>query len=94
VIVRISGEGRWRLPDELAPRLIDDELRVMRAAGEAAGEQDESEYRYLLLALCRYVRQCGVPLPNAAQAAHMTIPSPAMTLEETVAMLAEPPTLW
>ena len=89
MIVRISGEGRWRLPDELAARLIDDELRIMRAAGE----QDESEYRYLLLALCRYVRQCGVPLPNAAQPAHMTIPSPAMTLEETVAMLAEPPAL-
>ncbi|MDX6630085.1 MAG: hypothetical protein QOH00_2331 [Gaiellales bacterium] len=89
VIVRIAGEGRWRLADEVAKKLMDDDLRMMRAVDA----EHEVEYRYLLLALCRYIRQRGQRLPAGAQPADITVPSPEMTLAETSELLSERPGL-
>jgi hypothetical protein len=89
VIVRIAGEGRWRLADDRARRLLDDDFRLMRAVED----ERELDYRYLLLGLCRYVRVHGQQLPACAQAADLTLPSPEMTIAETAELLAEQPSL-
>ncbi|MDP9257470.1 MAG: hypothetical protein M3Q31_13055 [Actinomycetota bacterium] len=85
MIVRIAGEGRWRIADGRARELLAEDLRLLRAVDDEC----EVDYRYQLLALCRYVRQHGQRLPSVARGADLTIPSPEMTLAETVELLAE-----
>jgi hypothetical protein len=89
MIVRIAGEGRWRVPDGRARELLREDFRLMRAV------QDEREvdYRHQLLAICRYVRRHGQRLAPSAHDADLTIPSPEMTLAETADLLAEQPGL-
>ena len=55
----------------------------------AVDDERETEYRHQLLGLCRFVRRHGQPLPPGAHLADLTIPSPQMTLAETVELLAE-----
>ena len=69
MIVRIAGEGRWRVPDGRSAELLREDLRLMCAV------DDE--------------RRHGQPLPPGAHLADLTIPSPQMTLAETVELLAE-----
>jgi hypothetical protein len=89
MIVRIAGEGRWRLPDGRARALLAEDLRLMRAVDD----EREADYHYQVLALCRYVRQHGQRLPTVARGADLTIPSPQMTLAETIELLSEQPSL-
>jgi hypothetical protein len=87
MIVRIAGEGRWRLADDAARRLLADDLRLMRAVDESR----EVEYEYLLVALCRYVRVHGERVSDVADGeADITVPSPDMSLDETIELLSQP----
>jgi hypothetical protein len=65
--------------------MLREDLRLMRAVDD----ERETEYRHQLLSLCRYVHRHGQRLPPGAQVANLTIPSPQMTLAETVELLAE-----
>jgi hypothetical protein len=85
VIVRIAGEGHWRLADAEARRLLADDLRLMRAVDDSR----DVEYEYLLVALCRFVRMRGEPVHDGGGEADITIPSPDMSLEETIDLLAQ-----
>jgi hypothetical protein len=89
MIVRIAGEGRWRLADGRARALLAEDLRLMCAVDD----EREVDYHYQVLALCRYVRQHGQPLPAVARDADITIPSPQMSLAETIELLSERPGL-
>jgi hypothetical protein len=89
MIVRIAGEGRWRLSDGRARALLAEDLRLMRAVDD----EREADYHYQVLALCRFVRQHGERLPAVARDADVTIPSPQMTLAETIELLSEQPSL-
>lgn len=86
MIVRIAGEGRWRLGDEAAKQLLADDLRLMLAVDD----QREVEYGYLLVALCRFVRSHGQNLSADDDGeADITVPSPQMSLAETIDLLSE-----
>jgi hypothetical protein len=89
MIVRIAGEGRWHLPDGQSRQLLREDFRLMRAVED----EREVDYRHQLLAICRYVRQHGQRLAPSAHDADLTIPSPEMTLAQTVDLLAEQPGL-
>jgi hypothetical protein len=60
VIVRISGEGQYRLPDEDAPRLNDLDNEAV-AAAEAQDEEKFDEVWQQMLAL---VESDGEPVPD------------------------------
>jgi hypothetical protein len=85
VIVRIAGERRWRIAVARARELLAEDLRLVRAVDD----ERDVDYRYQLLALCRYVRQYGQRLPALRAAPTSRSPSPEMTLAETVELLAE-----
>jgi hypothetical protein len=89
MIVRIAGEGRWRVPDGRSRELLREDFRLMRAVHD----EREVDYRHQLLAICRYVRQHGQHLAPSAHDADLTIPSAEMTLAETADLLAEQPGL-
>jgi hypothetical protein len=85
IIARIAGEGRWSLEGPSAEKIMEDDRLLSRAVDD----EREVEYRYLLAALCRYVRTNGRHLSIGAGDADVTIPSPAMSLEEVVELLSE-----
>ena len=60
MIVRISGEGQYRLPDEDAPRLNDLDNEAV-AAAEAQDEEKFDEVWQQMLAL---VESDGEPVPD------------------------------
>ena len=53
MIVRIAGEGRWRVPDGRSRELLREDFLLARAVHD----EREVDYRQQLLAICRYVRQ-------------------------------------
>jgi hypothetical protein len=80
VIVRLMGEGQYRVDDALLERLnaLDDEAT---AALEAA---DETELDKRLEEMFTLVRSSGEPLPdNDLSPSDVIIPPADLTLEET-----------
>ncbi|MHB8531733.1 MAG: PspA-associated protein PspAA [Solirubrobacteraceae bacterium] len=60
MIVRISGEGQYRLPDDERPRLNELELAVV-----ATVESDrEEDFPAAFEALLEFVRTGGAPVPD------------------------------
>jgi hypothetical protein len=80
VIVRIMGEGQWRVPDELGERLneMDDH------AIAALGEDDEERLDGILEEMAQLVRAEGTQLPaEDLSPSDAIIPPTDLTLEET-----------
>jgi len=79
MIVRISGEGQFDLPDEGAEALGD----LERAVGEAVEEKNEADYRQAFAALLEYVRGNGRPLrEDELETSNVILPPPDTTLDE------------
>ncbi|MFE0703601.1 hypothetical protein [Streptomyces sp. NPDC058872] len=86
MIVRIMGEGQWKLADTHVVELnkLDDELLVEMESGDAEG------FRRTLGALLDAVRRLGAPLPDAAlEPSELILPAPDASLEEVRAMLSD-----
>jgi hypothetical protein len=79
VIVRIMGEGQWRLDDDAIGRLneLDNE------AGEALAREDEEELRRLLRTMAEEVRSHGDRLDDAdLHPSDAIVPPEDLSLEE------------
>ncbi|MFE0644465.1 hypothetical protein ACFW2Y_23060 [Streptomyces sp. NPDC058877] len=86
MIVRIMGEGQWKLADTHVAELnkLDDELLVEMESGDAEG------FRRTLGALLDAVRRLGAPLPDAAlEPSELILPAPEASLEEVRALLSD-----
>ncbi|MET7703931.1 hypothetical protein [Streptomyces sp. NPDC005485] len=86
MIVRIMGEGQWKLDDSDVAGLnkLDDELLAEMESG------DEDGFRRTLGALLDAVRHLGEPLADEAlQPSGLILPAPDATLEEVRAMLSD-----
>ncbi|MFF9847507.1 PspA-associated protein PspAA [Streptomyces litmocidini] len=86
MIVRIMGEGQWKLADSRLVELngLDDELLEEMEAG------DEEGFRRTLGALLDAVRRLGSPLPDEVlEPSELILPAPDATLDEVRAMLSE-----
>ncbi|MFF1548816.1 hypothetical protein [Streptomyces sp. NPDC058291] len=86
MIVRIMGEGQWKLADSHFVELseLDDELLAEMESG------DESGFHRTLGALLDAVRRLGDPLPDdALEPSELILPSPDASLEEVRQMLGD-----
>ncbi|GHF32192.1 hypothetical protein GCM10010218_11470 [Streptomyces mashuensis] len=84
MIVRIMGEGQWKVDDSGFAELngLDDELLDEMESG------DETGFRRTLGALLDTVRRLGAPLPDdALEPSELILPAPDASLEEVRAML-------
>jgi len=79
MIVRISTEGQYRLPDEFADRLNDLDNDVV-AAVEAG---DEERFGEVFAQLLELVRADGTPLgEDELEESDVILPPPDLTFEE------------
>ncbi|MFD3948052.1 hypothetical protein [Streptomyces sp. NPDC058579] len=86
MIVRIMGEGQWKLADSHLVELnkLDDELLDEMESG------DDEGFHRTLSALLDEVRRIGEPLPDdALEPSELILPAPDATLEEVRAMLRD-----
>ncbi|MFD7443459.1 hypothetical protein [Streptomyces sp. NPDC059909] len=86
MIVRIMGEGQWRVDDCHFVELnkLDDELLAEMESG------DGTAFRGTLCALLDAVRRFGAPLPDdSLEPSELILPSPDATLEEVRDMLSD-----
>ncbi|GAA2805307.1 PspA-associated protein PspAA [Streptomyces showdoensis] len=86
MIVRIMGEGQWKLADSHFAELnkLDDELLEEMESG------DEEGFRRTLGALLDAVRRLGEPLPDdALEPSELILPDDGASLEEVRAMLSD-----
>ncbi|HEY9375083.1 PspA-associated protein PspAA [Streptomyces sp.] len=86
MIVRIMGEGQWRVADShlLELNKLDDELLAEMERG------DEEGFRRTLGALLDAIRRLGEPLPDAAlEPSELILPEPDATLDEVREMLSD-----
>ncbi len=86
MIVRILGEGQYRVPDDQRAALekLDDDLDA------AVGAGDEARFGQALAALTAEVRTAGDALADDAFApSDLVVPFADATLDETKAMLAD-----
>lgn len=86
MIVRILGEGQFRLPDAAADTLnaIDERLEAAVAA------RDEASFTTELAALVAAVRSQGEPLPeDELVGSDAVVPDPDTTLDEARSLLSE-----
>lgn len=86
MIVRIMGEGQWRLADSHFVELnkLDDELLAEMESG------DEDGFHRTLGALLDAVRRLGDPLPDdALEPSELILPAPDASLEEVREMLSD-----
>ncbi|MEU4102751.1 hypothetical protein AB0F16_19540 [Streptomyces tanashiensis] len=86
MIVRIMGEGQWKLADSHVVELnrLDDELLEEMESG------DEEGFRRTLGALLDAVRQLGEPLPDEAlEPSELILPAPDAGLDEVREMLSD-----
>jgi hypothetical protein len=86
VIVRLMGEGQYRVDDGLLPQLNELDERA-QAALEA---DDEPALDDVLNAMWQLVRDRGEPLPDEdLSASDLIIPPSDLTLEETRQLFTE-----
>ena len=79
MIVRISGEDQYRLPDEDAERVQELESAVVAAVD--AG--DEDAFARTFSELLGYVREHGTPLgSDELEASNVILPPPDLSFEE------------
>ncbi|MDX3310392.1 PspA-associated protein PspAA [Streptomyces sp. NPDC054884] len=86
MIVRIMGEGQWKLADSHFVELnkLDDDLLEEMESG------DEDGFHRTLVALLDAVRRLGEPLPDEAlEPSELILPSPEASLEEVREMLSD-----
>ncbi|MFG2866521.1 hypothetical protein [Streptomyces sp. NPDC048338] len=86
MIVRIMGEGQWKLADDRFTELntLDAELLAEMESG------DEDGFRRTLGALLDAVRRFGDPLPDdSLEPSELILPSADATLEEVREMLSD-----
>jgi hypothetical protein len=86
VIVRLMGEGQFRIGDELLPTLneLDDRAQAAADAG------DEAELDRLLEDMWKLVLAEGERLPNDdLSASDVVIPPSDLTLEETKRLFSD-----
>ncbi|WP_395360217.1 hypothetical protein ACHGLA_10085 [Streptomyces sp. YH02] len=86
MIVRIMGEGQWKLADSHFVELnkLDDELLQEMESG------DEEGFRRTLNALLDAVRRLGEPLPDdALEPSELILPAPDAGLDEVKEMLSD-----
>jgi PspA-Associated protein len=86
VIVRLMGEGQYRVSDELRQRLeaLDDEAMA------ALNDEDEGELDAKLDEMSELVRKEGERLPDEdLSASDAVIPPSDLTLEETRQLFSE-----
>ncbi len=86
MIVRIMGEGQYRVDDALAERLNELDDRAM----EALDRQDEAELDRYLDEMAQLVRNEGSRLPDDdLSASDAVVPPSDLTLAETAKLLSE-----
>ena len=86
MIVRIMGEGQYRVDDGLAERLNELDDRAM----EALDRQDEAELDRRLDEMAQLVRSEGSRLPDDdLSASDAVVPPSDLTLAETAKLLSE-----
>jgi len=86
VIVRLMGEGQFRIDEACVARL--DELDDL--AMEALGREDEAELDARLDEMWTVVREQGAPLDEAdLSPSDLIIPPSDLTLEETRALFSD-----
>jgi hypothetical protein len=79
VIVRLMGEGQYRVPDELTAELN----RLDEEGARAVEAGDETQLRELLERMSLAVRDSGERLEDAdLSASDLIIPPPDLSLEE------------
>jgi hypothetical protein len=86
VIVRLMGEGQYRIEDELMQRLneLDDQAQA------AADSEDEPELDRVLDEMWQLVQAEGERLPDDdLSASDAAVPPSDLTLEETKRLFAE-----
>ena len=86
MIVRISGEGQFEVPDEHLGELnsLDDDLAKAVDAG------DEAQFKTALEALLASVRTVGEELPaDYIGPSELVLPSPDSTIEEVREVLGD-----
>ncbi|MFE7517426.1 PspA-associated protein PspAA [Streptomyces sp. NPDC057540] len=86
MIVRIMGEGQWKLADSHFVELnrLDDELLEEMESG------DEEGFRRTLSAVLEAVRRLGSPLPDdALEPSELILPAEEASLDEVRAMLSD-----
>jgi PspAA-like protein len=80
VIVRIMGEGQWRVSEEVSARLNDLDDQAIAALGE----DDEQRLDTVLEEMAALVRSEGAPLAvEELTPSEAVIPPSDLTLEET-----------
>ena len=80
MIVRVMGEGQFRIDDALIERLNSLDDRAL----EALERDDEAELDRYLDEMAALVRSCGNPLPpEELSPSDIVIPPSDLTLEET-----------
>jgi len=86
MIVRIMGEGQFRVDDALAERLNELDDRAM----EALDRQDEAELDRRLDEMAQLVRSEGSRLPDDdLSASDAVVPPSDLTLAETAKLLSD-----
>ena len=86
MIVRIMGEGQYRVDDAIAERLNELDDRAM----EALDRQDEAELDGYLDQMAQLVRSEGSRLPDDdLSASDAVVPPSDLTLAETAKLLSE-----
>jgi hypothetical protein len=86
MIVRLSGEGQYRVGDDVVQRLNDLDER----AQAAVDENDEPELDRRLDEMWELVRREGEPLPeDDLSPSDFVIPPSDLTLEETKRLFSE-----
>jgi hypothetical protein len=84
VIIRLMGEGQWRVDDSVLARL--DELDQATEAAVAAG--DEAKLHATLAALAAAVRTAGERLPDEdLSASDLIVPPVDLSLDEARELL-------
>ncbi|MEE1819287.1 hypothetical protein ACIPQJ_17015 [Streptomyces sp. NPDC090082] len=86
MIVRIMGEGQWKLADSHFVELnrLDDELLAEMESGDGEG------FRRTLSAVLEAVRRLGAPLPDdALEPSELILPAEDASLEEVRSMLSD-----
>jgi hypothetical protein len=86
VIVRLMGEGQYRVDDELLPALneLDDQALA------ALGRDDEAELDRYLDEMWQLIKTRGTELPlDEIENSDVVIPPSDLTLEETRALMSE-----
>jgi hypothetical protein len=86
VIVRLMGEGQFRVPDD-----VRDELNALdQRAIEALDAEDETELDARLDDMWALVRERGEPLePDDLSPSDVVVPPSDLTLQETRKLFAE-----